>query len=136
MPEQLFPWMHLVGRVFFSMIFIVSGMNHFVKLKEMSGYAQAKGVPAANFGTILVGVMILAGGILVLLGWHRFIGGGLVAISMFLTATLMHPFWKETDPAAKMNEMIHFMKDLSLCGAALLIAFYAGHSGWPMSLGG
>ncbi len=54
---------------------------------------------------------------------------------MFLlsTAFVMHPFWKESDPQASMNEMSHFMKDLALAGAALLIAFYAGMP-WPMSL--
>ncbi len=135
MPEQLYPWMHLVGRILFAMIFIGSGMNHFTKLNDMAAMAQSRGVPAPKAATAGSGLLIVVGGLLVLLGWHRFIGAGLLVIFLLLSAFMMHAFWKETDPMAQMNEMAHFMKDLALAGAALFIAFYAGHP-WPMSLGG
>ena len=125
---------HVVGRVLFSMMFIMSGMNHLMKLNDTSAYAKSKGVPAPKALTVVSGLMIMVGGVLVLLGWHRFIGAGLIAIFLFLTAMIMHAFWKETDPAARMNEMAHFMKDLAMAGAALLIAFYS-RTVWPMSLG-
>lgn len=135
MPEQLYPWMHLVGRILFVLLFIMSGMNHLLKLNDMTGYAQSRGLPAAKAATVVSGLVILVGGVLVVLGWHRFIGAGLLVIFLVLSAFTMHAFWKETDPMAKMNEMVHFMKDLALAGAALFIAYYAGVS-WPMSLGG
>ena len=135
MPEQLYPWMHLIGRVLFAMIFIASGMNHFFKLNEGAAYATAKGIPAAKAMTVVSGLMILLGGVSVLLGWHRFIGAGLIVIFLVPTAFVMHAFWKETDPMMMQNEMAHFMKDMALVGAALLIAFYSGMP-WPMSLGG
>jgi uncharacterized membrane protein YphA (DoxX/SURF4 family) len=135
MPEQLFPWMHLIGRILFSMIFIASGLNHFFKLGEGTAYAASKGVPAAKLMTVVSGLAILLGGVFVLLGWHRFIGAGLVVIFLTGTAFFMHAFWKETDPLTMQNEMAHFMKDMALAGAALLIAFYSG-APWPMSLGG
>lgn len=127
------PWMHLMGRILFSMIFIASGMNHLMKLDDMSAYAASKGVPAAKAATALSGLMMLAGGVMIVLGWHRFIGAGLLVMFLIPTAFMMHPFWKESDPQASMNEMSHFMKDLALAGAAMLIAFYAGMP-WPMSL--
>ncbi len=135
MPEALYPWMHLVGRILFSMVFIGSGLNHFLKLKESTAYAQSKGVPAAKLVTLVSGLMILVGGVFVLLGWHRFIGAGLLVIFLVPTAFVMHAFWRETDPMMMQTEMSHFMKDLALAGAALLVAFYGGMS-WPMSLGG
>ncbi len=125
---------HVVGRVLFSMMFIMNGMIHLMKLNDMSGYAGSKGVPAPKALTAVSGLMILVGGVLVLLGWHRFIGAGLIAVFLFPKAMLMHAFWKETDPAARMNEMAHFMKDMAMAGAALLIAFYAP-TVWPLSLG-
>jgi uncharacterized membrane protein YphA (DoxX/SURF4 family) len=138
MPEQLYflyPWMHLVGRILFSMIFIASGIGHLVQLEATAAYAQSKGLPAPKLAASLSGVMILIGGALVLIGWTRFIGAGLLVLFLLPTAFLMHPFWKETDQMAKQNEMAHFMKDVSLAGAALLIAYYAG-PWWPLSLGG
>ena len=124
---------HVGGRVLFCMLFIMMGMMHFVKLDDVSAMAASKGVPAAKPATIVGGLMILVGGLFVLLGWHRFIGAGLIAIFLLFTATLTHQFWKESDPTVKMGEMAHFMKDLALAGAALLIAFYAS-SFWPMTL--
>jgi len=127
------PWMHLTGRILFAMVFIASGMNHLMKLDDMSAYSASKGVPAAKAATVVSGLIIVAAGIMVLLGWHRFIAAGLLVIFLILTAFVMHPFWKESDPQASMNEMSHFMKDLALAGAAMFIAFYAALP-WPMSL--
>ncbi|MCZ6857580.1 MAG: DoxX family protein [Gemmatimonadetes bacterium] len=124
---------HVGGRVLFCTLFIMMGMMHFVKLDDVSAMAASKGVPAAKPATIVGGLMILVGGVFVLLGWHRFIGAGLIAIFLFFSATLGHQFWKESDPTVKRGEMAHFMKDLALAGAALLIAFYAS-SFWPMTL--
>jgi len=130
----LFPWMHLVGRVLFALVFIMSGVNHLTNRKGMTMYAQSKGVPAPGALVTLTGVVILAAGVMVALGWHRFIAAGLLVIFLVPTAFMMHAFWKETDPMAKAGEMAHFLKDLALAGAALFMACYAGYS-WPMSLG-
>ena len=124
---------HVGGRILFSMIFIVMGVMHFMKLDDVSAMAASKGVPAAKPATIVGGLMILVGGVFVLLGWHRFIGAGLIAIFLLFSATLGHQFWKESDPPVKMNETAHFMKDLALAGAALLIAYYSAFY-WPVTL--
>lgn len=133
--EALYPWMHLAGRVLFSLVFIMSGMNHLMQLDNMARYAQSKGVPAPKAAIVLSGIVIMLGGLSIALGWHRFIGAGLLAIFLVFTPVMMHQFWKETDPTAKANEMAHFLKDTALAGAALVIAYYAGQA-WPMSLGG
>lgn len=132
---RMYPWMHIVGRVLFAMIFVVSGINHLVQYRGMKGYATFKGIPAAGPAVAVSGLMILVGGLSLALGWHRFIGAGLVVIFCPLAAALVHAFWKESDPMARANEMAHFMKNLALAGGALFMAVYAGGS-WPMSLGG
>jgi uncharacterized membrane protein YphA (DoxX/SURF4 family) len=138
MPEwtaPLYDYAHLAGRLLLGYIFITSGWNHLTKTGFLTGYAASKGVPAPRFFVILTGIMILVGAVLIILGWHRFIGAGLLVLFLLPVAFVMHAFWKETDPAARMSEKIHFQKDLGLAGAALLIAYYAGQP-WPFSLGG
>lgn len=132
---QFYPWAHVIGRALFSMVFILSGMNNLMKLNDMAAYAGGKGVPAPKVATALSGLMLVAGGIFVVIGWTRFIGAGLLVIFLVPTAFMMHPFWKEQDPVMRANETAHFMKDLALAGAALLVAYYAGWD-WPMSVGG
>ena len=135
MPDALYPWMHLIGRTLFAMVFIGGGLNHFTKLNDVTGYARSRGVPSPKLATIVTGFMAVPGGVLIVLGWHRFIGAGLIVLFALSTAFMMHNFWRDADPMAKQNEMAHFMKDLALAGGALFMAYYGG-GGWPMSLGG
>jgi uncharacterized membrane protein YphA (DoxX/SURF4 family) len=125
---------HVVGRFLFSLVFITNGLAHLTKTNGLSGYAASKGVPAAKAMTIITGLMMLTGGVFVALGWHRFIGAGLIALFVIPTAFIMHPYWKATDPGARAGEQAHFYKDLALGGAALVIAYYAGGD-WPFALG-
>lgn len=135
MPAELYPWIHLVGRILFVLIFVLSGLTgHLLDMKSVVPYAQAKGVPAPKVLVPVTGVMIAVGGALVLLGWHRFIGAGLLVIFLLPTTYYMHAFWKESDPMMKANERAHFLKNVSMVGAALLIAFYAREP-WPLSVG-
>src|SRR3989338_3720297 len=69
--------------------------------RMLAGYAASKKVPAAAVMVRLTGLMILVGGVLVLIGWHRFIGAGLLAIFLFPTAFLMHNFRTIADPMAR-----------------------------------
>jgi uncharacterized membrane protein YphA (DoxX/SURF4 family) len=135
LPEWLYDWMHLGGRLLFGLLFLTSGLSHLIQLDSMAGYAQSKGLPAARAMTVITGLMIVAGSVMVILGWHRFIGAGLVFVFLLGTATMMHAYWRETDPTAKANEVAHFWKDLALAGAALFMAHYARYT-WPFSLGG
>lgn len=133
MPAELYPWMHLVGRILFALVFILSGLNHLMQRQAMTEYARGRGLPAPGLAVVLSGLVILVGGVMIVLGWGRLIAAGALFLFLLATAFVMHPFWKEDDPQAQQNEMIHFLKDLALAGAALMIAYYAGES-WPMSL--
>lgn len=111
--------LEIVGRVLFSLIFLASAMGHFKNTAAMAGYAQSKGVPAAKLSVQVSGLVMLVGAVLVIIG--NPIGALLLVAFLVPTAILMHPFWKETDPMAKMTEQVNFLKDLALAGAALLI---------------
>jgi putative oxidoreductase len=109
----------LLGRIVFVLLFFASAMGHLTQTEAMTGYAASKGVPAAKLAVVGTGLLLAIGALLVLLGLWGDLGALLLVVFLLPTAVLMHPFWKETDPAGRMNEMTHFNKDLALAGGAL-----------------
>ena len=116
----------VIGRILFALIFINMGIIHLTKVEVMTGYAASKKVPAAKLATIVAGLMILVGGLYIAFGVYADLGALLIAIFLIPTAFMMHAFWKETDEAAKQNEINGFFKDIALAGAALIIFVLVG----------
>jgi putative oxidoreductase len=113
----------LIARILFSMVFVFLGLNHFVSLEMMSNMAASNGVPFPVAATLITGTMIVLGGFSVLLGYKARIGGLVLALFLIPTAFIMHSFWGMTGTEAA-NQMVHFMKNLSMAGGALLIYYY------------
>jgi len=109
-----------IGRILFSMIFIVSGLNHFMQLGPMAQYAASKGVPAARFATAASGLVILAGGLSILFWWEVSVGAWLLIGFLVAAALVMHDFWAAEDAQVRQTEMAQFMKNVALAGAALV----------------
>jgi uncharacterized membrane protein YphA (DoxX/SURF4 family) len=127
--------MHLAGRITFAVSLMVLSVGHFTATDAIAGYAASKKTPAPKAAVVASGLMVWAGAILIALGWHRFIGAGLV-ILFFLPVTFrIHDYWNATDPTQRMMDRIQFWKNIALAGAALFFAAY-GWATWPMSLGG
>lgn len=87
----------------------------------MSGYAKSKKVPAAGAVVVGSGVLILLGALSLVLGFYPDLGALALIIFLVPTAFLMHNFWAENDQMARMTEMVSFLKDIGLAGAALLV---------------
>lgn len=114
----------LVGRVFFSLIFILAGLNHFTK--QMIAFAASQGVPVASIAVPLSGVIAVLGGLSILLGYRAKIGAWLIVLFL-IGVTPLHNFWAVKDPMMAQIQMTMFMKNVSMLGGALLISqFGAG----------
>ena len=114
----------LLGRILFSAIFLMSGFAHFKQRAAMVPYAKSKRAPAPELMIPITGLMLLAGGLSVLLGLYARLGGWLLALFLIPTALIMHRFWGLPDKGQAQNEQAHFMKDMALAGAALMIAYF------------
>jgi putative oxidoreductase len=127
----------LAGRVLFSVLFLMSGYNHLTKLDMMAQYAGSQGLPAPKLAVAVSGLMLLAGGLSILLGYDVRWGALLLVVFLIPTAVTMHRFWGVADPMAAQNQMIHFSKNIAMAGAALMIYYFATvYPGpWPYSLG-
>lgn len=111
----------LIGRILFGGFFVYSGINHFVRKREMAQYARAKGVPLSAHGVTVGGVLLLIGGTSILLGLKPKLGAAAIVTFLASAAPTVHDFWTAQDPQQRENEMIHFMKDVALLGAALAL---------------
>lgn len=117
-----------VARVVLALYFLFNGVNHFAQWKGMTQYAAYKKVPAAGFMVILTGVMLLAGGASILFGYSVTAGAVILAVFLVPTAFLMHNFWAEEDTTSRMNQMAHFLKNIALAAAVLLLPAIADWS--------
>jgi len=121
----------LLGRLLFVLIFLKTGPNLFSK--QTISYAASQGVPLATFAVPIAGVLALAGGVSVLVGFRTKIGASLIALFLIPVTVMMHKFWSVSDPGTAQMQLIMFMKNLAILGGALLISqFGAG----PISLDG
>ena len=119
----------VLGRFLFALIFLMAGANHFNK--QTIGYADSQGVPLAAIAVPLSGVLAIAGGLSILLGYRAKLGAWLIVLFLVPVSLMMHKFWTVTDPMMAQLQMILFMKNVSMLGGALLITrFGAG----PFSL--
>ncbi len=114
----------LIGRILYSMIFIILGFNHFFSLNEMVQYTASMGVPAPSVATIISGLVILAGGLSILLGYKTKIGSMLLFAFLIVTALVMHSFWSIEDQMQSQIQLIMFLKNLSMAGGALLLYYF------------
>jgi putative oxidoreductase len=116
----------VLGRFFFALIFLMAGANHFSRQSIM--YAVSAGVPLASIAVPLSGMLAIAGGLSILLGYHAKLGAWLIALFLVPVTIIMHKFWLVGDPMMAQIQMILFMKNVSMLGGALLISQFGAGS--------
>lgn len=111
----------LIGRILFVLVFLGSSFSHLTQSAGMTGYAESKKVPFPQVAVIGSGIWMLVGGLMVVLGIWGDLGALLLLIFVVAAGVLFHNFWTVTDQQAQAVEMAHFMKNLGLGGAALVL---------------
>ena len=118
-----------VGRLFFVLIFLMSGPHHF--MSQTIAYAASQGVPMASIVVPISGALALLGALSILLGYRAKIGAWLIVLFLLGITPMMHKFWTVTDPMMYQIQFIMFMKNLSMLGAALFIS-QMGSGPWSL----
>lgn len=113
-----------IGRVLFAAVFLLSTSGHFSS--PMIQYAAAHGVPAANVLVPFAGALAFLGGLSVALGYRTRIGAWLLIAYLVPVTLVMHRYWSIPDPAAAAQERIEFLKNMSMLGGALVLAWFGG----------
>jgi putative oxidoreductase len=121
----------LAGRQLFSIIFILASGQHFTP--QGLAAAASHHVPWPHVLVPLAGVMALAGGLSVLIGFHTRAGAWLLVGFLVPVTLMMHNFWAIPDAAASQIEKAMFMRNVTMLGGALVISYFGAG---PLSLDG
>jgi putative oxidoreductase len=119
----------VLGRILFALVFILFAPRHFSA--QTIAYASAQGVPLASIAVPFSGVLALAGGLSILLGYRAKIGAWLIILFLVGVTPMMHKFWAVADPTMHQMQFVMFMKNLSMLGGALLITQF-GSGPWSL----
>lgn len=127
----MFEILFIIGRLLYGGFFILNSLNHFMKLEMMSQYASSKKVPYPKYAVVVSGLMILLGGLGIVLGVYVQYAVLLLVLFLLVVSVTMHNFWAVQDPMQKQMEMVQFLKNMALLGAALMFLTIPS---WELSL--
>lgn len=111
----------LVGRLSIATIFLMSAVgNKIPNFNGVAAYMASESVPMPQL--MLVGgiVFLILGSLSVIAGFKTQIGATLLLIFLILATYFFHDFWT-FEGEARQNQMIQFMKNLSLMGTMLFL---------------
>jgi putative oxidoreductase len=124
---------YTLGRIFLSLLFVVSGVQKLMDISEIAKMLADNAVPIPEqivpylqgipkyqaLGYLVAGVEVL-GGLMVLVGLKARWGALLLAIFTALTVVFVHHFWDMSGAAFKTN-IGDALKNLSIIGGLLLV---------------
>jgi len=120
----------LLGRILVSILFLRSAIGKITGFSIVAAGMAKKGIPFSE--VLLVGAIFceIAGSLALILGWKARWGALLLIIFMIPVTLLYHDFWN-LEAAQYRNQLIHFMKNLTIFGA---LVFILGVGSGPLSL--
>jgi putative oxidoreductase len=113
----------LIGRILFSLIFIVAGFRHLKDFTHTVEEAKKAKAPFPKLSVAVMSLFALVGGLSVAFGFYSKIGAFLLLIFLLPTTFIVHRFWGLPDDQ-KQIQIVHFSKNLSLLGTTLMILYF------------
>lgn len=110
------------GRLLLALMFILSGLGKLAAPEATQGYIASVGLPLPMLSYLLAIVVEVGGGILLVIGYQTRIFSLVLAAFTFATALFFHRNF------ADQNQMIHFLKNISIVGGLLQVAAFGAGS--------
>jgi putative oxidoreductase len=110
-----------IGRILLASLFVISGIGKIAGFAGTVGYFTSLGLPLPTLAVLATIAVEAGGGLLLMFG--RGVKPVSLVIALFTVgATLAaHHFWS-LDGAAAQAQMIHFLKNVALIGALLMVS--------------
>jgi len=120
----------LLGRIFLSLIFVMSGFSKIGGWEQTAGYMASKGMPLVPLFLVAAILIEVLGGLSVLLGLKAKIGAAALIVFLIPASLIFHNFWT-LEGMEQQIQMIMFMKNIAIIGGLLLVI---GLGSGPLSL--
>jgi len=112
-----------LARVLLGSPFIVLGWQAAQEPGGRVNAAASLGLPQPDLAVRVHGYTMVAAGTTLALGILPRLSALTLAACLAPTTFAGHPYWKESDPQKQKGQLIHFLKNLSMMGGLLLVAF-------------
>lgn len=113
--------MAMAGRILVGVFYVLMGAGLIKDFRLVVELMKSKGVPVPNVLLIAAILIWFAGGGALLANYQvKFAALGLLALTAVVTLVI-HNFWTAA-PALFPNELQHFLKNVAICGALLILA--------------
>ncbi|WP_421423184.1 DoxX family protein [Agrobacterium rosae] len=110
------------GRLLLAVMFIFSGLGKLMAPEATQGYIASVGLPLPLLSYLLAVAVELGGGIFLVIGYQTRIVSLVIAAFTLATALIFHNDFTDQ------NQMIHFLKNISIVGGLLQVAAFGAGS--------
>ncbi|HEV3343278.1 MAG TPA: DoxX family protein [Pirellulales bacterium] len=111
----------VLGRLLLCTIFLMSAVgNKIPHFRDVAKVMESAGVPAPEVMLVGAIVFLIVGSVSVIGGYQARFGAALLLVFLVLATYYFHAFWK-LEGQAQQEQMIQFMKNLSMMGAMLFV---------------
>jgi putative oxidoreductase len=110
-----------LGRLLLSLIFVASAAGKINDWQSPAKMMADKGVPAVDALLSIAIALEISGGLLVLLGWYTRFGALALLLFIVPVSLIMHNFWTIEEGPQRMEQMISFMKNVSISGGLVMV---------------
>jgi putative oxidoreductase len=113
----------LIGRFLISVVFILGGIGKIAAFSMYTGFVAAAHLPLPEVSLAIAIVVELFGGLAILAGLHTRFTAWIVFLYLIPTTIMFHNFWA-LQGAARIDNLIHFEKNLAIMGGLLVLATF------------
>jgi putative oxidoreductase len=116
----------LLARCFIGGIFVYSGFGKLTGLEGFAASLAKNGVPMPEVMAVIGGAVEFFGGLAIVLGLKTRYAALLMALFTISATLISHRFWEFQDAATFKGQSVHFMKNIAILGAFLLLFVQGG----------
>ena len=116
------PPLHIAGQLLLAFLFLGTGLvNSTTKVQQHVDRMVASGVPFARPVLYVGFAMQFAGGLMLLLNWHRDVAAGILIVFVVLASAMFHRFWEVEDPLRRHFHVSFLFVNCGVIGGLLLL---------------